>query len=266
MSRAALSFVAIALQVDDDERMGEPAVPSAPRNARERVRRELTSEIKRVALAQLATGGGAVLSLRGIAREMGMASSALFRYFPNRDSLLTALIVDSYGSLADAAESAESAVHHASVDQRWAALCHGVRNWAVAHPHEYALIFGSPIPGYAAPPDTITPASRIPILLSGLLRDLMADSGYDPAAHPEPPSAVQRAIDPVRSTVPSEVPADLIVRGLMAWTYLFGAVSFEVFGHRHNVIQDYEAFFDHEVRRIAVLLGLVSAGGGEVPE
>ena len=60
----------------------------------------------------------------------------------------------------------------------------------------------------------------------------------------------------VRTTVPPEIPADLLVRGLMAWTYLFGAVSFELFGHRHNVIGDYAAFFDHEVGRVAVLLGL----------
>src|SRR5450755_985289 len=84
-----------------------PAPRSAPRTARERVRRELTIEIKAVALAQLASSGGAALSLRAIAREMGMASSALFRYFRSRDALLTALIIDSYSSLAEAAETAE---------------------------------------------------------------------------------------------------------------------------------------------------------------
>jgi len=135
----------------------QPAVPSAPRTARERVRSELTSEIKAVALAQLASGGGAALSLRAIAREMGMASSALFRYFRSRDALLTALIIDSYSSLAEAAETAEAQVHLESIEDRWMAICRGVRNWAVAHPHEYALIFGSPIPGYAAPPGTIGP-------------------------------------------------------------------------------------------------------------
>jgi len=237
--------------------MPEPATPSAPRTARERVRRELTSEIKEIAFAQLASGGGAALSLRAIAREMGMASSALFRYFRNRDALLTALIIDSYSALAEAAEAAEARVHDRSVEDRWMAICHGVRDWAVAHPHEYALIFGSPIPGYAAPQDTVAPASRVPLLLGDLLGDLMADGAYDAGAHPEPSAAVQRALDPVRATMPPDVPADLMVRGLMAWTYLFGALSFEVFGHRHNVIEDHEAFFDHEVRRLAVMLELV---------
>jgi AcrR family transcriptional regulator len=218
----------------------------------------MTGEIKEIALAQLASGGGAALSLRAIAREMGMASSALFRYFQNRDALLTELIIDSYSSLAESAESAEARVHTDSIEDRWMAICHGVRNWAVAHPHEYALIFGSPIPGYAAPPGTITPASRVPLLLGGLLGDLMSERSYDPAAHPEPSPAVRRAIDPVRPMMPEGVPSDLMVRGLMAWTYLFGAVSFEVFGHRHNVILDHEAFFDDEVRRMAVMVGLLS--------
>ena len=232
-------------------------VHSAPRTARERVRRELTSEIKEVALAQLASGGGAALSLRAIAREMGMASSALFRYFHNRDALLTALIIDSYSSLAEAAEAAEARVHQQSIEDRWMAICRGVRNWAVTHPHEYALIFGSPIPGYAAPPGTVGPASRVPLLLGDLLGDLMSERSYDAGAHPEPSATVQRAIDPVRAVMPEGVPSDLMVRGLMAWTYLFGAVSFEVFGHRHNVIADYEAFFDHEVGRLAAMVGLV---------
>jgi hypothetical protein len=99
----------------------------------------------------------------------------------------------------------------------------------------------------------------VPLLLGDLLGDLMSEQAHDPAAHPQPPLAVQRAIDPVRPMMPEGVPSDLMVRGLMAWTYLFGAVSFEVFGHRNNVILDHEAFFDHEVHRLAVMIGLVSA-------
>jgi AcrR family transcriptional regulator len=242
--------------------MSEPvapsAAPSAPRSARARVRLELTSEIKEVAFAQLASGGGAALSLRAIAREMGMASSALFRYFRNRDALLTALIIDSYSSLADAAEDAEARAHKKSIEARWMAICRGVRNWALTHPHQYALIFGSPIPGYAAPDGTVATATRVPMLLSDLLGDRLSEKSYDPRAHPEPPVAVRRAIEPVRAMMPDGVPADLVVAGLMAWTYLFGAVSFEVFGHRHDVIVDPESFFDHEVRRLATLVGLTS--------
>ncbi len=239
-----------------------PPAPSAPRTARARVRCELTSEIKEVAFAQLAAGGGAALSLRGIAREMGMASSALFRYFDNRDALLTALIIDSYSSLAEAAESAEARVHRGSVGDRWMAICHGVRGWALAHPHQYALIFGSPIPGYAAPAGTVESAARVPLMLGELLGDLVRERSDDAGDGPEPPAAVRRAVEPVRAMMPEGVSSELMVRGLMAWTYLFGAVSFELFGHRHNVVADYDVFFDHEIRRMGALVGLTPGPSG----
>ncbi|MDT0166447.1 TetR/AcrR family transcriptional regulator [Actinotalea sp. AC32] len=239
-----------------------PSAPaaSAPRTARERARAELTAAIKERALAQLAEGGGAALSLRAVAREMGMASSALFRYFPNRDALLTALIVDTYDRLGVAAESAAAAVEGEPVGERWAAICHGVRDWALAHPHEYALIFGSPIPGYVAPQDTVGPASRVPVLLTGLLTELLATGAHHPDDAPPLPDDVVAAIAPVVGMLPPGAPPDLMVRGLIAWTYLFGAVSFEVFGHRHGVVGDAAAFFDHEVRRIATLLEIADPG------
>lgn len=220
------------------------------RTVREAARAELTARIRRIAMDQIAQGGTGALTLRGIARQMGVSSSALFRYVPSRDALLTDLIIDAYGSLADAAEAAEAAVRAGPVLERWVAICHGVRDWALAHPHEYALIFGTPVPGYVAPPDTVAPASRVPALLSGLLGDLPHDDV------PDLRPATRAAIDPVLATMPPRVPADLAARGLMAWTYLFGAVSFEIFGHRRDVVADPAAFFDHEVHRIATALGL----------
>jgi hypothetical protein len=169
------------------------------------------------------------------------------------------MIIDSYGSLAEAAETAEAQVHQRTIQDRWAAICYGVRDWALAHPHEYALIFGSPIPGYAAPAGTVAPASRVPLLLGDLLGDLMSGDSYDAGAQPQLSIAVQRAIDPVRAMMPRGVPSDLMARGIMAWTYLFGAVSLEVFGHHHNVIADPEAFFAHEVRQLATMVGLAPA-------
>lgn len=235
----------------------EVAQPSAPRTARERARAELTAEIKERALAQLAEGGAAALSLRAVAREMRMASSALFRYFPNRDALLTALIVDTYDRLGEAAEAAAAAAAEQPVGERWAAICHGVRDWALAHPHEYALVFGSPVPGYEAPQDTVGPASRVPTLLTSLLVELLERGAYEEPVEPLPDDVVA-AVRPVLAMLPDGAPADLMVRGLVAWTYLFGAVSFEVFGHRHGVVAEPRAFFDHEVRRVATLLGITA--------
>src|SRR6202046_3771698 len=86
------------------------ATPSASRTARERARAELTREIKQEARRQLAASGAQGLSLRAVARELGMVSSALYRYFPSRDELLTALIIDAYDALGEAAEAADSGV------------------------------------------------------------------------------------------------------------------------------------------------------------
>src|SRR3954466_2411468 len=88
---------------------------------------------------QLAEVGAAALSLRAVARELGMASSALYRYFPSRDDLLTRLIVDGYDALGAAAESADDPA--ATPRERWLAVCRAVRAWARAHPHEYALLY-----------------------------------------------------------------------------------------------------------------------------
>lgn len=233
-----------------------PAAVPKRRTARDRVRAELTREIKEAARQQLLDSGPAGLSLRAVARELGMASSAVYRYFPSRDALLTALIVDSYDSLGSAAENAERRVDRADLAGRWLAVCRAVREWAIASPHEYALIYGSPVPGYAAPPDTIGPASRVADLLIALLVDIGRAGARARADTTDVPEPVRAALSPVRAAIPGEVSDDLLVRGLMAWTHVFGAVSFELFGQRQNVIGDYAVYFDYEMARVGTGLGI----------
>ena len=138
---------------------------NASRTARERVRAELTREITDTARRHLATEGAAGLSLRAVAREMGMVSSAIYRYFPSRDDLLTALIIDGYNAIGAAVEKADGACRRDDYAGRWLAASRAVRTWALAHPHEYALVYGSPVPGYQAPQQTIGPASRVAAVL-----------------------------------------------------------------------------------------------------
>ena len=149
---------------------------AAPRAAtpRERVRAELSREIKEEARRQLAASGADGLSLRAVAKELGMVSSALYRYYPSRDDLLTVLIIDAYDALGAAAEGAiapgqAAAGRAAPARDRWLAACHAIRDWARANPHEYALIYGSPVPGYRAPEATIGPAARVPLAFAVLL-------------------------------------------------------------------------------------------------
>src|SRR5215212_79785 len=138
-------------------------------SARERVRAELTTEITDAARRQLAEVGAAALSLRAVAREVGMVSSAVYRYFPSRDDLLTRLIIDGYDDLGTAAETADDPA--AAPRERWLSVCRAVRRWALAHPYEYALLYGSPVPGYQAPKDTVPAASRVGIVLGRILGD-----------------------------------------------------------------------------------------------
>src|ERR1700722_6306370 len=138
---------------------------------RARVRAEMIAEIKTIARRHLETDG-ANLSLRAVARDMGMVSSALYRYFASRDDLLTALIVDAYNALGEIVEAADTAVtDRGALRERWLATARAVRGWALANPAEYALLYGSPVPGYKAPQDTIVAAARTPVVLARILAD-----------------------------------------------------------------------------------------------
>src|SRR5213078_1091179 len=224
----------IALRQDLVMSQTRPDRPSALRAARERTRAEITRQILDAARRHLATDGASGLSLRAIARELGASSSAVYRYVASRDDLLTRLIVAAYDALGAAAEAAEADVARTDLVGRWSAVCGAVRDWALANPHEYALIYGTPVPGYAAPPATIAPAARVSNVLLGILADA--------AGRPTPaitednvPPENRKALAQARSTVPPSVPDALLHRGLMAWAALFGTVSFELFGQLHGI-------------------------------
>jgi len=241
------------------ERSVEPSrdarPPSVPRTARERARAEITAEILSTARRYLATDGAPALSLRAIARDLGMASSALYRYFGSRDELLTRLIVDAYDSLGAAAEASEAAVDRDDLPGRFAAVCWAVRTWALANPNEYALIYGSPVPGYVAPADTVGPATRVSVLLMQILIDAAAQ-GRVPAEETQE----AKALDPILAQLPPGFPPALVQRGVMAWTGLFGVVSFELYGQLHQVVAedpaDRDAFFAECIGRWITFVGL----------
>ncbi len=223
---------------------------------RARVRAELTREIAEVARRHLATDGASGLSLRAVARELGMASSAVYRYYPSRDDLLTALIVEAYDALGQAAEEADAAVDSGDLRGRWTAVCAAVRAWALAHPHEYALVYGSPVPGYAAPASTIGPAGRVGEVLCRILAEGLESgaAGGDPDG-----SAADAALIPGLAAelgLPSDPSGSLAARAVHAWTSLYGLISFELFGHTHNIVADHQAFFTAAAGRLATSLGI----------
>ena len=232
------------------------------RTARERARTELTREIKEEARRQLADAGANGLSLRAVARELGMVSSALYRYYPSRDDLLTALIIDAYDAIGEAAEQA-AATPGLPARERWAAVCHAIRDWARSNPHEYALIYGSPVPGYRAPQSTVGPASRVPLALVGLLASAAASGELaEPDARPPGPRrAVESGLDTQAAQLSAAlgltgVPPESLVGAVIAWTQLFGMISFELFGQFVGSFEPADALFERSVWELAALAGL----------
>jgi AcrR family transcriptional regulator len=218
----------------------------------------MTSEIKAVARRHLESDG-ANLSLRAVARDMGMVSSAVYRYFASRDELLTALILDAYNDLGATVETADAAVSdRADLRGRWLAAARAIRGWALIKPAEYALLFGSPVPGYAAPQDTIAAAARSSLVLIRILAD-----GHAAGLLTKPPADRLRLARQVRAdlavlgdrTTPG-LPEELFLLGMTGWLELFGTVSFELFGQLNNVIEARAEFFDQQMQLMADLMGI----------
>ena len=236
---------------------------------RARLRAELSSAIKAEARRQLAAAGAPALSLRAVSRSLGMAPSAIYRYFPSRDDLLTALIIDAYDSIGAAAEEADAACTRDDLGARWVAVGHAVRDWAVANPHEYALVFGSPVPGYRAPDDTVAPASRVTLVMARIVDDA-ARSGEvaEPWSSPLVPleRGARDAITPlIEEAFPSATP-ETAVRAVAAWTQLFGIISFEIFGHFHRVIDEVSPVFDRVLLEMGRHVGLPAPRAPRLPQ
>lgn len=227
---------------------------NAGRTARDRARAELTQEIKDAARRQLAAEGAERLSLRAVSRELGMVSSALYRYFPSRDELLTALIIDAYDALGAEAEAA--AKGESEPRAAWLAVCRAVRSWAIAHPQEYALIYGSPVSGYQAPQTTVQPASRVILVLFGILSQAQASGVLVPPEDaPEPEGLLAEQLGTLTGYAPG-VPLKVLARTAIAWTQLYGMISFELFGQLVGSMDPADEFFADATGQLATFLGL----------
>ena len=225
----------------------ETAPPTtAPRTARERARAELTREIVETARRHLVTEGAGRPEPAAVARDLGMVSSAIYRYFPSRDDLLTRLIIEAYDAVGDAAEQADAA-------QAPRRLPGPVDGRLPRHPR---LGAGAPagvgahlrlprarLPG---PEDTIGPGTRVSITLTQVLGDAL-QAGIRPP-ETEVPRKVSRAMKGLKDFLPYPIPDSMLVGGVMARTQLFGHISLELDGQFTNTIDDLDTFFDHVMR------------------
>lgn len=231
--------------------------------ARERARTEITAEILAAARTRLTRQGPGELSLRAVARDVDMVSSAVYRYFHSRDDLLTALLIEAYNELGEAAEQADAAVKdRGAYLERWTATCTAIRAWALSHPGDYALLYGSPVPGYMAPQDTTAAATRVTLALVRIVTDAHQGGTEIRPAPPNAPAGVESlmkgALEFLEAQgIPVSVPAaEVALRTVTAWSVIFGTISFELFGHLVGSVSDYDAYFEQVIIRLADDVGL----------
>lgn len=218
---------------------------------RERLRLETTREITSIALRQMAADGPGAISLRGIAREMGMTARAIYSYFPTRDDLITALVSDVGSSLARALEASLDDLPTADPTARLLAWGKAFRSWAMAEPQGFRLIYGDPIPGYQTPTDG--PSAGASRRICGGLNRLVA-AAYREAATTPVVEADWSAFPPtyltkIQSDVPELSPA-AAAAAVRIWGRMHGLVSLEIYGHLQSVATDPAALYDAELRDI----------------
>jgi len=216
-------------------------------------------DIVRIGRGHLATDGAAALSLRAVARDLGIVSSAVYRYVSSRDELLTLLVVDGYDELGDAVDAALAKVDRADHAGRMVAIGRAVRAWAVAEPATYALLFGSPVPGYEAPAERTTgPGTRVILRLVEVWEDAWVSGAVALPADSVGPRRLARDLARVRREMGITAPDSLVARGMLAWAALFGCVSFELFGqYGPDAFAEPKDIFEHHLQ---VLVGTVGLG------
>jgi AcrR family transcriptional regulator len=230
---------------------------SASLAARERAKEAVRAQLRAVARRHIAERGASDLSLRAVARELNMTSSAVYRLISSRDELFTSLIVESYNSLAEVAEQADriQAGQGQDAAARWLAICRAVREWALAHPHEYSLLYGSPIPGYLGPKDVAQGSTRIWRVVAGVMDTAVSTGVLRPQSRT---FEVDGLVSPyVLATVGRPAPpfTDSIIRGIALFSSLIGGISAELFGHFHGLTTDPDRVFD-----LVVATGALGAG------
>jgi AcrR family transcriptional regulator len=220
-------------------------------------RERIESAIRESARRQLASVGAAGISLRDIARELGVVSSAIYRYVPSRDALLTWLIVESYNSLGAAVEADAERTRRRSDARRWVSAANAVREWAIERPHDFQLLYGTPVPGYSAPPDTVEPGVRVTFALAAIVADARREGRLaEPAPGAELTRALQADLRQLSSDAAIALDPPTVLAFVMAWTQLFGLVTFELTNQTRGMSRDHAALFDATARQSAHNMGL----------
>ena len=218
---------------------------------RARRRDDVTRQVLEIGRRHLTQYGAAALSLRAVTRDLGMVSSAVYRYVGSRDELLTLLVVDAYTELGDAVDARLADAARAAWDTRILAVCNAVRDWALGEPARYALLYGSPVPGYEAPGEqTMEPGTRVILALLRLVAEgVTAGDVTDGPALVPVPGPLRADLAGVAADVGMDVEPAVMARAVLLWATLFGAVSLEVFGqYGEDTFKERGLLFEQQIR------------------
>ncbi len=226
---------------------------------------DFRQRIIEAARGQMAEHGTAGLTLRGIARTLGITAPAIYNYFSRLDDLITALIVDAFTDLAEAMEAAEAAEPADRAFDKILALCLAYRVWAMAHPTDFQLIGGNPIPGYQAPEAITLPLARRPFL--GIFRWFIQSHTSGeltiPAAYGAVPPTVAAGVAAWRQAADIEIPDPLMGLLMSGWARIYGLTALEMYGHLQPLVGDPAALYRYEMTAFLGQLGLTPANEGD---
>jgi AcrR family transcriptional regulator len=227
---------------------------------RERLRTATLGEIKSGARRLLIDGGPGGISLRAIAREMGMTAPALYRYYPNLEELVGDLCADLYNEVSDALDAAREACPPEDTAGRLFSVCREFRRWSVAHPAEFSLMFGSPLPGLPELRQEESGKHEAGVRFAGVFLALFVEiwrrAPFDvPADDRLPPHLVDQ-LNRYTSESGLDLPVGATQLFLSCWIRLYGLVAMEIFGHLRFALEDVEPMFEAELASAARVLGI----------
>jgi AcrR family transcriptional regulator len=238
--------------------MSSPRTADArPPSRRERRRLDTLEEIKTLARRQLAELGPGGVSLRAIAREMGTASSALYRYFGSYEDLISALCVDAY---TDVADSVAAAVDDRVPDDhagRWWAVCQTYRRWSLDNPANFVLIFGTPVPGYQAPEEVTGPVATRLLAIPLEVYAASIRAGAADVDHTQVPATLEvgSLAGSLLAHTGADFPPRLTLVVLNAWASLLGYLTAEIFGSLPRLVGDIGQLYQAHVRTVMLGMG-----------
>jgi AcrR family transcriptional regulator len=229
-----------------------------PRPVNYEQREETANAIKTAARNLMAKHGTAGLSIRPIAREIGLTAPALYRYFENLDALITELIVDNFNALAAALEIARDQAQGQLSASQLMAIMLAYRQWALDHPIDFELIYGNPIPGYEAPSDITTPAAaRAFVIVADLLEQIILSGEFHPPqGHDRVPTKIEPYLEGMiqqESYAFSTLAAYLTVVG---WSQMHGIIMLELTEHITPIIGDMDSYYRIQMENLLRLMGI----------